>query len=203
MTHAELLESPVRKAWATEADALEALDGDDKRMVELIDGELVEKPMGFRESFLAGWILSCLNAFVMPRRLGIVAGADGLVRVAPNQLRLPDVGYYPWGTAGFPRAAMKSIGPTVPAIAVEVLSDSNTIAEMDRKRMDFFAAGTTLFWIVDADERTVAVYTSPNDFTLLRGTDLLDGGNVLPGFALALPDLFGYLDPPPEFTSAP
>jgi len=203
MTHAELLESPVRKAWATEADALEALDGDDKRMVELIDGVLVEKPMGLRESYLALWLGTCLNNFVVPRRLGIVAGSDGLVRVAPRQLRLPDLGYYPWATPGFPAAATSRIGPSAPAIAVEVLSDSNTVAEMDRKRMDFFAAGTTLFWIVDADERTVAVYTSPNDFTLLRGTDLLDGGNVLPGFALALPDLFGYLDPPPEFTSAP
>jgi Uma2 family endonuclease len=195
----ELLESPVRpKVWATEADALEALDGDDKRLVELIDGELVEKPMGFREGFLASWLATCLTNFAMSRKLGIVAGADGLVRVAPNQLRLPDIAYYPWTTPGFPAAVTSSIGPTAPALAVEVLSDSNTVAEMDRKRIDFFAAGTRLFWIVDAVERTVAVYTSPTEFVLLTGTGILDGGAVLPGFALALPELFGYLDPPAQ-----
>ena len=196
MITVELLEAPSPTAWATEADALDALDGDDKRLVELIDGKLVEKPVGLRESFLAAWLATCLNAFIIPRRLGIVAGADGLVRVSPGQLRLPDVAYYPWTSAGFPAAAHSSIGPTAPAIAVEVLSDSNTVAEMDRKRADFFAAGTELFWIVDADERTVAVYHNPTDFVLLGGTDILDGGTVLPGFALPLPELFGYLDPP-------
>ena len=197
MPTTELLESPIRpKVWATEADALDALDGEPKRLVELIDGELVEKPMGFRESFFAGWILTCLNAFVIPRKLGVVAGADGLMRVAPNQLRLPDVAFYPWSTTGFPQGASKSIGSTAPALAVEVLSESNTAAEMKRKRIDFFAAGTQLFWIVDADEHTVAVYTNSAEFVLLTGSDTLDGGAVLPGFALALPDLFGYLDPP-------
>ena len=196
MTQAELLEAPARTAWATEADALEALDGEPKRLVELIDGELVEKAVGLRESFLAVWLATCLTNFVVPRRLGLIAGADGLVRVSPNQLRLPDVGFYPWTSAGFPAAAHSSIGPTAPALAVEVLSESNTISEMDRKRVDFFAAGTELFWIVDADDRTVAVYRNPADFVLLSGADILDGGTVLPGFALPLPKLFGYLDPP-------
>ena len=196
MSRIELLEAPARTGWATEADALEALDGEPKRLVELIDGELVEKPMGLRESFLAAWLATCLTNFVVPRRLGLIAGADGLVRVSPNQLRLPDIAFYPWTSAGFPAAAHSSIGPTAPALAAEVLSESNTVAEMDRKRADFFAAGTELFWIVDADDRTVAVYRNPTDFILLGGVDVLDGGTVLPGFALALPELFGYLDPP-------
>ena len=34
--------------------------------------------------------------------------------------------------------------------------------------------------------------------TTLTGSDILDGGAVLPGSALALPDLFGYLDPPAQ-----
>ena len=196
MPAAEHLEPPVRKAWATEADCLAALDGEPKRLVELIDGELVEKPMGLRESYLALWLGTCLNQFVVPRKLGLVAGADGLVRVSSKQLRLPDVAFYPWSSPGFPAAAHSRIGPTAPALAVEILSESNTLAEMDRKRIDFFTAGTKLFWIVDADERTVAVYTSPTESVLLSGTNTLEGGTVLPGFALPLPELFGYLDPP-------
>ena len=192
----ELLEAPAQTEWATEADALEALDGEPKRLVELIDGKLVEKPMGLRESFLAAWLATCLTNFIVPRRLGLIAGSDGLVRLRPGRLRLPDVVYYPWTSAGFPAAAHSRIGPTAPALAVEVLSESNTVEEMDRKRVDFFAAGTELFWIVDADERTVAVYRNPTDFVLLGDADILDGGTVLPGFALPLPELFGYLDPP-------
>lgn len=55
---------------ATEADQLRLVNGEPKRLVELIDGILVEKPMGNRESLLAGWIVTCLNVFVVPRRLG-------------------------------------------------------------------------------------------------------------------------------------
>jgi len=41
--------------------------------------------------------------------------------------------------------------------------------------------------------RTVAVYTSL-DVTVLATTAILDGGEVLPGLTLPLPDLFAELD---------
>ena len=197
MPTTELLESPVRPhGWATEADCLAALDGEPKRLVELLDGELVEKPMGLRESFLASWLIVCLSGFVIPRRLGLVAAPDGLLRVAPGRLRLPDVAFYPWPKPGEVNVAEESIGSRAPTLAVEILSESNTAREMAGKRADYFAAGVLLVWIIDVDARTVAVYRSPKDSALLTGSDVLDGGAVLPGFALALPDLFGHLDPP-------
>lgn len=197
MTPTELLEAPTRlTTWATEADALAAIDGEPKRLVELIDGELVEKPMGLRESFLASWLIICLGQFVVPRRLGLIASADGLLRIRPGRLRIPDVAFYTWPRAGETDVSLEAIGSRAPALAVEVLSESNTTAEMASKLRDYFAAGSRLVWLVDIDAATVAVYTSPTDFVLLTGTDSLDGGAVLPGFALPLPDLFGYLDPP-------
>ena len=192
----DLLEAPTSTAWATEADALAALDGDDKRLVELIDGRLVEKPMGLRESFFASWLIVCLSAFILPRRLGLVAAPDGLLRIRPGRLRLPDVAFYPWPKPGEANVAKESIGSRPPALAVEILSESNTAREMAEKRADYFAAGVALVWIVDPDARTVAVYRSLKDSTLLSGTDVLEGGTVLPGFALPLPDLFGGLDEP-------
>ena len=197
MPTTELLESPHRtKLWATEADALAAIDGEPKRLVELIDGALVEKVVGLRESFLASWLIICLGQFVVPRRLGLIASADGLLRIRPGRLRIPDVAFYPWPRAGETDVSIEAIGSRAPALAVEVLSESNTAAEMASKLRDYFSAGSQLVWLVDIDSATVAVYTSPTESTSLRGADTLDGGTVLPGFALPLPDLFGYLDPP-------
>ena len=56
---------------ATEADQLRFVGGSPKRLVELIDGYLVEKPMGYRESLFAGSLYALLYAFVRPRRLGV------------------------------------------------------------------------------------------------------------------------------------
>jgi Uma2 family endonuclease len=84
-----------------------------------------------------------------------------------------------------------------PDLAVEVLSRGNTDEEMDEKLRDYFASGATLVWLVDPDSRSVLVFTSPNRPAARRlsGADVLDGGPVLPGFALPVRDLFAELDP--------
>ena len=54
------------------------------RLCELVDGVLVEKPMALRASFLAGLILRALQNFVLPRRLGMVSGEAGMMRLLPT-----------------------------------------------------------------------------------------------------------------------
>jgi Uma2 family endonuclease len=181
---------------ATEEDQIRLVDGDPKRLVELIDGILVEKAMGHRESLLAMWIGTCLNNFAFPRRLGIVAGADGLTRVSPTRNRMPDVAYTAWANLPFPDAHRQSVADFAPDLAVEVISEGNTRAEIAEKRREYFAAGTVLVWVVDPKRETVAVYTDPDIHTVLSATDILDGGDVLPGFSLPVADIFGYLEPP-------
>jgi Uma2 family endonuclease len=82
----------------------------------------------------------------------------------------------------------------VPNPAVEVLSESNTAPEMERKVGEYFANGVELVWLIDPADRTVRVYRSPSDVTELGPTDTLDGGAVLPGFSLSLAELFAELD---------
>ncbi len=166
---------------------------------ELIDGFLVEKAMGYRESILAMLLGRHLGNFVIPRKLGLVGGADAIMRVRADQLRLPDVGFVTWERLVASDAHNKKVAPFGPDLAVEVLSESNTRAEIDQKRREFFGAGTKLIWVIDRKTRTAEVYddpTRPDQMTLVRETDALDGGVVLPGFTLPLAELFGDLDPP-------
>lgn len=164
------------------------------RLCELVDGTLVEKAKGLRESLLAGAIIAALRAFVVPRKLGIVTGADGMVRLFPNLVRGPDVAFNSWESLPGRKIPPEPIPDLSPNLAVEVLSKSNTVKEMERKRREYFKAGLQLVWIVNAVSRTVDVYTSPTQFTTRHESDTLDGGEVLPGFALSLKELFAELD---------
>ena len=178
---------------ATEADVLDvaAREG---RHCELVDGILVEKAMGFRESLLAAALVEVLGAFVRSHNLGLVSGPDGTLRLFPGLVRVPDVAFISWARVPGGRVPMEPIPGLVPDLVVEVLSESNTRAEMDRKRGEYFDAGVRLIWEIDAQARTATAYTEAKSGRALDGEQSLEGAGVLPGFALSLHTLFAELD---------
>lgn len=199
--------SPDRVVWlgrpATEEDPLKLVNGEPKRLVEWIDGYLVEKPMGNREALFASSFSAILCGFVRPRRLGVVAAPDAIVRMQNGRNRLPDIYFTPWSALPTDHTHLQPVAHYPIELAVEILSDGDTPAEMLQKRREYFASGTRLVWIVDPDARTVAVFTDPDTHTVLSAADTLSGDPVLPGFALPLTDLFDdpQLNPRPPRTA--
>jgi Uma2 family endonuclease len=174
---------------ATEEDVLVRPNGE-KRLCELVDGVLVEKPMGYYEALLAGILIHLLHVHLEQHDLGIVLGADGTLRLMPGLVRLPDVAFISWGRFPNRELPAEPIPDLVPDLAVEVLSKTNTDAEMERKLHEYFAAGVHLVWYLDPEGRTARVYTSPTDVRLLQEDDTLEGGDVLPGFQLPIREWF-------------
>lgn len=177
---------------ATEEDVVE-IYAKEKRLYELVDGILVEKTVGVQESFLASLLGRLIGNFVEEAGLGIILGADGMARLFPGRIRIPDVSFITWERLPdrkVPSEAFVNVGLD---LAVEVLSPSNTAKEMDLKLRDYFQAGVRLVWYVDPDSRTVRVFTSLDQSVVLRKGESLDGGEVLPGFTLALDRLFSDL----------
>ena len=80
---------------ATERDVIEIHDHEN-RLCELLDGTLVEKTMRSFESYLAMNLGRVLATFVRDHDLGIVLGADGMVRLANGLVRIPDVAFISW-----------------------------------------------------------------------------------------------------------
>jgi Uma2 family endonuclease len=126
--------------------------------------------------------------------LGVVSGADGMMRLFPKNVRIPDVAYIAWHRVPGQRMPDAPIPDLAPDLAVEVLSKSNTAAEMQRKRREYFAAGTTLVWLVDPDSRSVSVYTSEAEVTVLDESAQLTAAELLPGFSLSIRELFSEFD---------
>lgn len=173
---------------------IEDLLNPENSLCELVDGTLVEKPVGQPESRLAFWLGMVLNQFVISRNLGYVTGEAGFVELPSGPVRGPDVAFFSWDGIAARRAPAEPIPRMAPDFAVEVLSPSNTKREMERKREDYFRSGVRLVWEIDPRARTARAYTALDQFRDLTAADTLTGDPVLPGFTLPLADLFAELD---------
>jgi Uma2 family endonuclease len=66
---------------------------------------------------------------------------------------------------------------------------------MERQRKEYFLSEVRLVWYIDPRARTVRAYTSPDEVIEFGPKDTLDGGDVLPGFAVPVASLFEQLAP--------
>ena len=157
---------------------------------ELIDGTLIEKAMSDWTGLQAGLVLTVLNNWVLPRGLGGCHGADGFFHFG-DDLRGPDCSFTPKGRRSGP-LLLRGYSDVPPALVVEAISPGNTAAEMARKRGTYFAHGVDRVWELDRDAAgpLVRVYSAVEEFVTLRSGDMLTGEPVLPGFAVAVADLF-------------
>ena len=174
---------------ATEKDVLE-VERQTGCPCELIDGTLVEKTVGYIESFIAARIVYLIQVFLESHDLGIVLGADGTLRVLPDQVRVPDACFIAWARFPHRNLPLQPIPALAPDLAIEVLSAGNTAAEMQRKLQDYFAAGVKLVWYIDPQARSAKSYTAEDQFVAVNENGALSGGDVLPGFELPLKTLF-------------
>jgi Uma2 family endonuclease len=175
---------------ATEKDVIANNESRQKQSCELVDGVLVEKAMGVKESMMACFIIQLLLNFLEDKDLGIVLGADAAMRLMPGLVRIPDVSFISQDRltdGNLPDAPLPDL---VPDLAVEVLSKSNTKKEIKRKLHDYFLCGVRLAWVFQPKTQTAEVYTSPTDVRRLNKDQMLDGGDVLPGFTLPLRRVF-------------
>jgi Uma2 family endonuclease len=179
---------------ATEEDVIHLLLHHD-RICELIDGTLVEKPMGTRESFLALSVGRILGNFVAEHDLGLVGGADGPYRMLQGNIRYPDVSFVPWSSLPDGELPEEAIWSVVPTLAVEVLSESNTHAEMVQKWSELSELGTLVMWLIDPVTSSAEVWRPGEEPKLVKLADDLDASPAVPGFTLRLADVFAALRP--------
>lgn len=163
-------------------------------MFELVDATLVKKAMGWRESLIASLLCELLRQYLRHNDLGLVSGPDGFMRILRTQVRGPDVAFVSWERLPEGKVPVEPVPEIVPDIAVEVLSAGNTYAEMSRKRREYFHAGVRQVWMVDLNERTVAVYSDIMRYEMFDEAAELSGGDILPGLVIPLSVVFGELD---------
>jgi Uma2 family endonuclease len=157
----------------------------DKRF-EFIDGEMFEVPSNPYSSEIASLLNRFVGNFVYPQRLGHVTGEQGGYIVAGARLA-PDVAYI--SKARQPQLVCEGYNPNPPELTIEVISPTDKPEELERK-LAKYAAAKVLVWVVYPERREVEVFApgQPKRVVGIDGT--LDGGDVLPGFKLALREIF-------------
>jgi Uma2 family endonuclease len=77
-----------------------------------------------------------------------------------------------------------------PDLAVEIRSPEDSLTELLQKSGEYLANGGKLVWIIVPEEESIwAVSAGSPIRTFVKG-ESIDGGDVLPGFQLAVDDLF-------------
>jgi Uma2 family endonuclease len=181
-----------RRATVAQLERLGERDFD----FELVRGALVPvSPGGEEHGALTGHLTVKLGAFVAARRLGRVYAAEtGFVLARePDLVRAPDISMIRRERLARGRIRRGFVSGA-PDLAVEVRSPDQTLAALFAKAHEYLAAGARLVWIVDPRARRVHVLRPDRSRVVRSGTQILDGGDVVPGFRLRLAELFGVLD---------
>lgn len=178
------------------ADDLDRVRRETGRLCELIEGTLIEKAVSYDSAAIASELAYLIRSGTRGRKLGWVVGADGFVRLGGRRVRAADVSFVGADQVPGGRIPRSPAYPNLhPDLAVEVLSPSNRPGEMQRKREDFFGAGTRLVWQIDPAAGTCEVYTrveEPDATIAADGT--LDGGDVIPGLSIPLADVLSAVE---------
>jgi len=169
-----------------EFDQFAALPANQNKRLEYVGGEVSEVVSNSYSSEIAANVLAEIRMFVKGQKLGRVTGADGGYRVMGERY-IPDAGFISF--ARQPQSSHEAYTPNPPDLAVEVLSPSDDPVEMRIKIVNYLRAGTTV-WLVNPERKHVEIY-APDQAPLMVGIDgVIDGGTVLPGFRLAVRDIF-------------
>ena len=160
---------------------------------EYVCGEVVQKPMPDNaHAILQPFIWWLLHQFVTANRLGrarvewrCIFGPAGAQRVF-----LPDVAYVSFERMPPGDARADRFLRTAPDMAVEVLTPDHRPGRFADKLVFYLQHGVRLMWVVDPDDELIYGYAPGKESEILRPGDTLTGGDVLPGFAASVADIF-------------
>lgn len=162
-------------------------EGDD-RHYELIDGEIVEKMPTEEHGAIGVKLILRIGMFNEAHSLGRLT-VEARHRPPEDQHndRIPDISFT--RKERLLPLTKKGAVPQMPDLAVEIQSPSNSIKVMREKAAFYLANGVMLVWLIITSKSLIEVHTT-EVIDILTGDEMLDGGEVLPGFAVPVREIF-------------
>ena len=174
---------PPEIATMTLAEFLES----DLEGYEYVKGELVPMPpTSMEHGDISADLFWFLSSHVRENELGRVYMSDTGFRVGERVL-MPDIAFISTDRLPTDRSAAS---PVPPDLAVEVVSPTDSSSRIEEKAFAYLEAGTQLVWVLKPQSKTVTIYRSEIDITLLTRNDTLTGEDVVEGFSCQVATLF-------------
>jgi Uma2 family endonuclease len=178
-----------------EAEQPDAEDWNVPEGFELVDGRLVEMPMGAESGLVAGKLYLKLAAHCEAYPVGLALPGDIGFRCFPHRRRLlrkPDGSFIRRDRLVNNRVPSGDIS-IAPDLAVEAVSPNDIAESVQEKVLDYLRAGVRLGWVIYPLSRTAVAYSPGGAGRWIDETGELDGGDVVTGFRCQLRDI---LQPP-------
>lgn len=77
-----------------------------------------------------------------------------------------------------------------PDLAVEIVSPSDSMADLDRKIEQYLAAGSTLVWVVMPQRERIRIYRADGTSTVRHSGEVLDAPELFPGWSIPVNSVF-------------
>ena len=180
--------STEKKVWTDEEFMALSKDG---HRYELVDGEVLDMGnSGMEHGYVASILIIVLGGFVQANKLGAICDSSTAFTLKNGNKRSPDVSFVSKERLKGLKRPPRGFFQGSPDLAVEILSPSNTVEEIHEKIVEYFENDTRLVWVIHPDEKYVLVYHASEPDRFLRPQDQLEGEEVVPGFSMAVAELF-------------
>jgi Uma2 family endonuclease len=156
---------------------------DDGMRHELDEGELIALPPTFG---VHGKVQTRVVRLI-PESLGLTLIDTGFL-LNPDTLRAPDVAFF--RAERVSGVDLRNRIKVPPDLAVEIISPSETAANIAHKVRQYLHAGVDVVWVLYPEDRTVHVFESSKRARVLEADDLLEAPGLLPGFSVRVSELF-------------
>ena len=165
-----------------------------KPYLELMDGEVHEKPMpNALHSILVTELVFLLKAYQRRNDTFYVMSELRHIDVDHAWVVLPDVSVTLRSRLPGPARSISNPVVVMPDIAIEVLSPEDRPGMVARRVEYYRRAGVALVWIVDPEAESITVWNGGAEPLDADPTLPLTADPILPGFALDIPALFAVL----------
>jgi Uma2 family endonuclease len=162
---------------------------EDQGLYELVGGRLVEKSISSLATETAGILTVKLGIFLRQNPLGRIYPEQSFQCFPhdPDLIRRPDIAFV--RNERLSQVAETGHVKVRPDLAIEIISPTDTIYQLDEKLADYRSAGILLVWVVDPKWKTVRVHRADRTVSELFEGDSLSGEQVLPGFVVPVGEL--------------
>ena len=161
--------------------------------IELVEGEIVTMPtVRIQHADTMTRIAASVAPFVIQNDLGLLLTGDAgvvLERSAYGRDTVRGLDFAFISKDRAPDPSTKSLLEIAPDLAIEIMSPGNSGADMRFKVRQLLKAGAREVWVVYPDLREVEVHNA-NGVNIYFEGDTISGGDILPGFEIAVVDIF-------------
>ncbi|MEO0491128.1 MAG: Uma2 family endonuclease [Cyanobacteria bacterium J06635_15] len=160
--------------------------------LELVKGKIiVMSPSGYESDEVAAEVVAQIRNWVRPRQLGRVTASSAGFHLPNRDVRSPDASFV---SAERLRRSPRSFADLAPDLMVEVKSPTDSVEDLAAKIAEFLTLGTQVGLLVNPERQTVTVYRLGQEAIILTNDDMLTVPDVLPGWSVAVSELW-----PPVF----